>query len=251
MLWDAIHCFCEWQICGTSLLYSCTQSSIEQVDVEGIRRSYKVETTGNLVFLIASLTLLSLHMLSADSNRAIREDWRMSSTGAMNLLLTVSSPSLLLLEAYLTLLTLLLTLVLLEALVNSLSVFVMVEHVAVGRFLCWWQLLLVRNNNNEKKKKKSVASFQTLQIGRRIRIYVHPQLPFNPHRISFLALCTQFKKIRAFLSDSFFCRGFHDSLPDSFMFVRQCHGHCFILLLYIDDRILTRNDFSLLFLFVK
>ena len=102
-----------------------------------------------------------------------------------------------------------------------------------------------------KKKKKPVASFQTLQIGRRIRIYVHPQLPFNPHRISFLALCTHLKKIRAFLADSFFCRGFHDSLPDSFMFVRQCHGHCFILLLYIDDRILTRNDFSLLFLFVK
>lgn len=35
------------------------------------------------------------------------------------------------------------------------------------------------------------------------------------------------------------------------MFVRRRHGRCLILLLYVDDNILTGNDSSLLFYFIK
>lgn len=35
------------------------------------------------------------------------------------------------------------------------------------------------------------------------------------------------------------------------MFVRRRHGRCLILLLYVDDNILTGNDSSLLFDFIK
>jgi hypothetical protein len=35
------------------------------------------------------------------------------------------------------------------------------------------------------------------------------------------------------------------------MFVRRRHGRCLILLLYVDDNILTGNDSSLLFDLIK
>ncbi|KAH7511380.1 hypothetical protein FEM48_ZijujUnG0020800 [Ziziphus jujuba var. spinosa] len=44
---------------------------------------------------------------------------------------------------------------------------------------------------------------------------------------------------------------FHCSRADSSMFVRRRHGRCLILLLYVDDNILTGNDSSLLFDFIK
>ena len=41
------------------------------------------------------------------------------------------------------------------------------------------------------------------------------------------------------------------SRADYSMFVRRRHGRCLILLLYVDDNIITGNDSSLLFDFIK
>ncbi len=48
-----------------------------------------------------------------------------------------------------------------------------------------------------------------------------------------------------------FDKGFHCSRADSPMFVCRRHGRSLILLLYVDDNILTGNDSSLLFYFIK